>query len=121
MLKELRQSQDSGLELVNCEIITRAENKSQTLHQPSHPGTPLNPIFNVFWHVSQLFSPLRKDDLICLNSLSETSHTSNESHFAGFVIISASKLIWLLFYYNVFFHCYVLIFKSILGALMELM
>ena len=32
---------DVGLKLTNCEIMTRAEIKSRTLNQPSHPGAPL--------------------------------------------------------------------------------
>ena len=31
---------DAGLELTNREIMTRAEIKSQTLNQLSHPGAP---------------------------------------------------------------------------------
>ena len=32
---------DAGLELINCEIMTRAQTKSQTLNLLSHPGTPI--------------------------------------------------------------------------------
>ena len=31
---------DVGLELTNCEIVTRAETRSQTLKRLSHPGAP---------------------------------------------------------------------------------
>ena len=33
---------DTGLDPTNCEIMTLAEIKSQTLNRLSHPGTPEN-------------------------------------------------------------------------------
>ena len=35
-----------GLELTNCEVMTRAEIKSQTLNRRSHPGAPTDFVFN---------------------------------------------------------------------------
>ena len=34
---------DMGLDLTNCEIVTRAEIESQVLHPLSHPGASVSP------------------------------------------------------------------------------